>query len=413
MPARRRRTPVAAALAAAALVCALPVTPALAGTPAATAGTGRTTAGTPVAPSIARTGSATARTGPASPEAPAEAAGGPLLGRRGTVVDRGAQVPALPGGIVAGSWLVADLDDGEVLAARNAHGRYAPASTLKILTALTLIPRLDPARTVRPSRADVDVIGSKVGLVTSLRYPVSTLFTALLVVSGNDAANTLASAAGGTAATLALMNAEAARLRAFDTRAGTPSGLDAPGQSSSAYDLALLLRAAMDLPDFRRYVATVRARVPAPGGRSFQIYTHNRLLTDYPGMLGGKNGYTIRSRASYAGVARRGGHTIVVTMMRARPDFWRQARALLDWGFAAAGRISPVGTLVEPAAPAAAAARLAAAPVPTAARPQPTASASGEDLRTPLGLLAANTVAVGYVLRARRRRRVRPRRGGR
>jgi len=74
---------------------------------------------------------------------------------------------------------------------------HAPASTLKILTAETLIPHLDPARAVAPTAGALRVDGSRVGLVASIRYPIRLLFTAMIVVSGNEAADTLADAAGG------------------------------------------------------------------------------------------------------------------------------------------------------------------------------------------------------------------------
>lgn len=272
--------------------------------------------------------------------------GGAQLSSRGTVVAKGA--PALPR-TVAASWLVADLDSGQVLASRDAHGRFAPASTLKTLTAETLIPQLDPEQQVRPTFDDVNVDGTRVGLVQQLSYPVKQLFTAMLVVSGNDAANTLATANGGITKTVAQMNAEAARLHALDTHAVNPNGLDDPHQLSSAYDLALIARAGMKLPAFRSYVATKRSAISGPGGHSIAISSHDRLLWNYPGAIGIKNGYTVKARATFVGAATRGGHTLVVTLMRTDPRYWPEAASLLDWGFAAerAG-VTPVGQLVDP-----------------------------------------------------------------
>jgi D-alanyl-D-alanine carboxypeptidase (penicillin-binding protein 5/6) len=276
--------------------------------------------------------------------------GGDLLGSRGVVEQPLAGAPALPHNIGAvGSWLVADVDTGAVLAAKAPHARFLPASTLKTLTAVTLLPRLDPQQLVTATNADASVDGSKVGLVPGQRYSIATLFTALLVVSGNDAADALAQAAGGIPQTVSLMNAEARYLQADDTLARTPSGLDAPGETTSAYDLALIARAGLAMPAFRHYIGIVRGWMPAPHGKRFQIYTHNHLLTTYRGDIGVKNGYTVAAGATYVGAATRGGRTIVVTLMHAPPDFWPQARALLDWGFAADGHVTPVGTLVGPA----------------------------------------------------------------
>jgi D-alanyl-D-alanine carboxypeptidase (penicillin-binding protein 5/6) len=280
---------------------------------------------------------------------PQDPVGGPLLAADGVVVSPDPGAPALPGGLGMGSWLVADADTGAVLAAKAPHRRFLPASTLKTLTAVTLLPLLDPTTTTKATQADAAVDGSKVGLVPGMSYPLDTLFTAMLVVSGNDAADALAEAAGGIPHTVDLMNAEALHLQAFDTFARTPSGLDAPGETTSAYDLALIGRAGLALPDFRHYVSIVRSTVPAPHHKHFEIYTHNRLLTTFPGDIGIKNGYTVKAGATYVGAATRNGHTIIVTLMNARPDFWPQAKALLSWGFRARGLVEPVGTLVGPA----------------------------------------------------------------
>ena len=328
----------------------------------------------------------------------AEPVGGPRLGSAGIVV--GAGSPTLPATVAAG-WLVADLDTGDVLGGKNPHGRFAPASTLKALTALTLIPRLDVHREVTPTYDDVNADGSRVGLVESVPYPVSQLFTAMLVVSGNDAANTLATANGGVPATVAQMNARARQLQAYDTFAATPNGLDAPGQRSSPYDLALIARAAMDLPDFRHYVATKHSRIRGLHGKTIAISSHDKLLYNYPGAIGIKNGFTVAARATFIGAATRNGHTLVVTLMHTAPRYWPEAAALLDWGFAAekAGA-TPVGTLVGPqgtAGPAVAAVGdvRAASALPAAGRRRDRFPV------LPVALLTSGLGAAGYLVRRR------------
>src|SRR5207237_4488260 len=111
--------------------------------------------------------------------------GGEDLGTRGVVVAAG--TPPLPDGLTAAGWLVADAATGEVLAARDPHGRYYPASTLKTLTLLTLAPVLDPNRVVVGTTEDENMEGSRVGLVAGGQYPVSLLFQALILQSANDA----------------------------------------------------------------------------------------------------------------------------------------------------------------------------------------------------------------------------------
>jgi len=274
--------------------------------------------------------------------------GGPALGQPGIVVAAGA--PAFPP-ISATSFVVADADTGEVLAAQNAHAKLAPASTLKTLTALTVLPLL-PATFTTVAQGDAPrVDGTKAGIVAGTQYSVNDLYTAMLMMSANDAAVALADANGGLPSTLAQMNAVAAHLQANDTVALTPDGLDAPGQTSSAYDLALIFRAGLALPSFVHYLSLRTAQFPAPKGQSFQIQTHDRLLTDYSGMIGGKNGYTVAAQASYVGAASRGGHTIIVAVMRDQANFWPEVKSLLDWGFAADANPAPVGELVGPVEP--------------------------------------------------------------
>ncbi|GAB3364957.1 D-alanyl-D-alanine carboxypeptidase family protein [Modestobacter lapidis] len=277
--------------------------------------------------------------------------GGEVLDTRGLVTVPGA--PPLPEGIDARGWLVADVGTGAVLGARDPHGRYYPASTLKTLTLLTLAPVLDPALVVEGTAEDENTEGSRVGLVRGGQYPVSLLFQALMMQSGNDAANALARAAGGMESTLAAMNATARRLRAFDTVAGTPSGLDVAGQSSSPYDLALFIRELVADPGTRAVLQTPTAQMPPVPGltEGYQIQNQNSLLTEYPGTLGGKNGFTDAARHSFVAAAERDGRRLVVSLMQAErlpvpaPE---QAERLLDWGFAVPAGATGAGRLVEP-----------------------------------------------------------------
>jgi serine-type D-Ala-D-Ala carboxypeptidase (penicillin-binding protein 5/6) len=281
----------------------------------------------------------------------------------------------------AASYLVADLESGEVLAARGMHDRHRPASTLKVLTALTVLPLLDPADTYTAVHDDAAVDGSKVGIVPDATYSVHNLFEGLFLMSGNDAANALANAAGGVPQTVAAMNATADALGAHDTTAVNPSGLDAPGQVTSAYDLALFARAALERPDFRTYVTTVKSSFPGKMPRrnkrrsSFEIYTTNKLLLNYDGAIGVKNGWTSKARGTYVGAATRGDRTLVAVVLRSKPPSWEESAKLLDWGFANADVVTPVGTLEQPADEAVAepettpAARPAAAGTTAAAAP--------------------------------------------
>ncbi|MEV4525324.1 D-alanyl-D-alanine carboxypeptidase [Streptosporangium sp. NPDC049304] len=369
-----------------------------------------------VADAPAAAGSPDLRTGavPVAARHEKEPVGGSRLGGRGLILPGGVKAPPKT---AAKSYVIADAETGEVLAAKDAHGRYLPASTLKALTALTLIPKLDKKLKITPSRRAVNEEGSAVGLVPKPLYTVEDLFKALMLVSGNDCAMALAEANGGLATTLADMNAEARRLQAFDTVAKTPSGLDKPGQSSSAYDLALIARAGLANADFRRYISTKTDKFPAPKGY-YEIGNHNKLLWRYKGMIGVKNGWTSKALGSFVGAAKRDGHTVIVSIMRHDGYFWEEVADLLDWGFANRGKVVPVGQLVDPVpepaplptGPAASAPPAAPAlPAPVSAQ-DPAAATRPADEGVPVVYYALGVVLLGgltwlmYGLRGRSRR---------
>ena len=141
---------------------------------------------------------------------------------------------------------------------------------------------------------------------------------------------------------------------AHDTVVVDPSGLDEGSQRSSAYDLALIAREAMHLPAFR--AAIVKRDAVFPGGKDkqgkvwkpFHVYNINKLLRHYPGAIGIKPGRTDRAQHTFIGAATRGGRTLVVAQMGSITGAWQPTAALLDWGFAHADDVTPVGILVAP-----------------------------------------------------------------
>ena len=301
--------------------------------------------------------------------------GGSRLADTGVVVERPESVVAPPE-VYDVSYVLADLDTGEILAAKSPHAWLRPASTLKTLTALTLMPRLDPRRVIVASQDAQDAQGSRVGILAGNRYPVASLIDAMLMFSANDAVYALAEAAGGYERTVALMNDKAARIGAHDTVTVDPSGLDDGDQRSSAYDLALIGRDAMRLPAFR--AAITKRDTVFPGGKdrygrvwpAFHVYNINELLRHYPGAIGIKPGRTDRAQHTFIGAATRDGRTLVVSQMGSVTGSWKPTAALLDWGFANADQLSPVGRLVEPGE--------AAVPTPAATVPAlPTEGATG------------------------------------
>jgi D-alanyl-D-alanine carboxypeptidase (penicillin-binding protein 5/6) len=290
--------------------------------------------------------------------------GGALLAEPGVHVQRADGAPRLPSGISALSWTVSDARTGQVLAAKDAHRELPPASTLKTLFAVTVLPRFPADRTHEVTDGDLAGIGagsSMVGVQAGQTYSVADLWRGVFLASGNDAVHVLAHMNGSVPLTVSQMQAKAEMLGAEDTHVVSPDGYDHPGQVSSAYDLALFARAGLANRDFAAYASTATAQFP--GGydahgvfvKSFGIQNTNRLLTGaggvhpYRGLIGVKNGYTTHAGNTLIAAATRQGRTLIVTVMNPQSGLpqavYTEAGKLLDWGFAAAGHTASVGTL--------------------------------------------------------------------
>jgi serine-type D-Ala-D-Ala carboxypeptidase (penicillin-binding protein 5/6) len=355
---------------------------------------------------------------PASPVARQDV-GGAELASPGTAVHYPAsgaiRLPRVP----ASAYVIADAKTGQVLAAKDAHGLFPPASTLKMLTAITLIPRLNPNATVLATQQAADTEEYDVGLVAGHRYKVSDLFNALLLISANDAAVALTQATGSLAKGMAMINAEAHHLQAYDVVAKQPNGLPAAGQVTSAYDQALIARQALAIPAFMKYDSTLAAEFPITPKRSVPLVNQNTLLTEYRGGIGGKIGWTEAAEATYIGMARRNGTTLIVTVLHCTSlREVTSGEKLLNWGFAMDGKVRPVGELVSPL-PAVTTSHLARHPPArrTGAR-RTAARAAVASPALPMAPLAAGgclafATGLGGALLVRRRRPARPGAGSR
>ena len=342
---------------------------------------------------------------PAPLPVPAEPVGGTRMGECGVIFPSAA---AAPPDTTAASWVVQDIDTGTVVAAKNPHARERPASLIKTLLALVVLDELKPTDVVVPTEEDAKQECTCVGIVAGESYTVDQLLHGLLMHSGNDVAHAFATALGGVPVALQKMNARAASLGALDTRAATPSGLDGPGMSTSAYDLSLIFHAGMKYPEFANAVATKTFQFPAQMGKpAFSIINDNKLLGVYPGFLGGKTGFTDDARHTYVGGAEKDGKRLAVVMVRAeqRPTpVVDQASRLLDYGFGLVkAGAQPVGELVQPAPPAttAQASGVAAAASQAAPSDQDSFGATGWIITLAVAVL----VIAGFVVAHRRRSR--------
>ncbi|MCZ0975118.1 D-alanyl-D-alanine carboxypeptidase [Streptomyces albulus] len=239
-----------------------------------------------------------------------------------------------------------DLGTHRILAAKDAHRPLPPASTLKTLFALTLLPRFAQGTVRTVSSADlagIEAGSSLAGVQEDMPYRVADLWRGVFLSSGSDAVHALAAMNGGWGKTIDDMQATADRLGARDTRVESADGFDTPGQFSSAYDLSLFGQAGLTNRDFANFAATKTARFPEDGGPDASgLQNTNRLLvgshgvTPYDGLIGVKNGYTSHAGNTLVAAARRGHRTLLVTAMNpqsgAENAVYEEARALLDWG---------------------------------------------------------------------------------
>lgn len=217
---------------------------------------------------------------------------------------------------------------GTVLYAKNPHTTRAPASTTKILTAILALEMTQLDDVVSVSRKAAGTRGSTARLYTGQKIRMDDLLHGLLIRSGNDAATAIAEhIAGSEVAFSEIMNARANQLGATNTRFVNPHGLDKPGHFSTAYDLAMLARAALLYPTFQEIVAK----------RTYQFendtwYNTNKLLWRYEGLEGIKTGTTGQAGYCLVATATQNGMQLISVVLGST-NRWRDSTTLLDYGF--------------------------------------------------------------------------------
>lgn len=243
--------------------------------------------------------------------------------------------PALP--LKAQSAILVDLTAGQVLWEKDPASPRAPASLAKMLTAMVAADHadLDDEVTVPPAAGAVEP--NRMGLSVGEIVPVRALMYGLFLVSGNDAAETLAGAIIPRQRFIQEMNARARVLGLSQTRFTNPTGLDDPGLRSSAADLAVVASyLVLHYPDLAA-IAGSRQKSIAAGAHHgpYSLYTLNKLLASYPGADGLKTGFTDDAGGCVAATAVRGGRRLVAIVLHS-DVFFTDAGRLLDYGFATA-----------------------------------------------------------------------------
>jgi D-alanyl-D-alanine carboxypeptidase (penicillin-binding protein 5/6) len=263
--------------------------------------------------------------------------------------------PELP----ARAYLLMDATTGQVLYARHDHDRLPIASTTKIMTAILALERGNLADVVTTSQKAFDTGGSTIYLELGEQQTLSNLLYALLLESANDAAVAIAEHIGGTEGHFVeLMNQKAQEIGATDTHFVNSHGLHEPDHYSSAHDLALIARYAMQNAKFREYVHTEEQEIPGyDQNPPRKLHSHNQLLGYYDGANGVKNGWTDEALQTNVASAKRGDTELIAVVLGAKDRVWSSSMALLDYGFSGYKTLpvvkkgEPVGTTAVPGAP--------------------------------------------------------------
>lgn len=236
--------------------------------------------------------------------------------------------------VSAVSAILIEADTGTVLFSKNEKEHRQIASTTKIMTALLTLEAGEPDKEFQVDSAAIKVEGTSMGLRDGDKVTRRALCYGMLLPSGNDAANAAAvNISGSKTAFAKLMNSRAKEIGMTDTNFVTPSGLDAEGQYSCAYDLALLAREAMNNKDFAEICALSKAKVAFGNPVSERwLVNSNKLLTSYDGCIGVKTGFTDSARRTLVSCAERDGIKLIAVTLNA-PDDWSDHTKMLDYGF--------------------------------------------------------------------------------
>ncbi|MFC3797637.1 D-alanyl-D-alanine carboxypeptidase family protein [Cohnella sp. GCM10012308] len=226
---------------------------------------------------------------------------------------------------------------GNVLYVKNGNERLYPASITKIATAIIALEHSSLADIATVSKTARGEEGTRVYLAEGEQVTMEKLLYGMMLNSGNDAATAIAEQVDGTKDKFAeRMNAFMRNtIGAYDSNFVNPSGLPDPNQYTTASDMAMLTRYAMENETFRRIVST--RKLPWTGLEwTTTLENHNKMLTDYPGATGVKNGYTIASGNTLVGAAERDGMSLIGVVLKAgsKNIAYADMAEMLDYGFA-------------------------------------------------------------------------------
>ncbi len=226
---------------------------------------------------------------------------------------------------------VMDLESGTILYDKNPHLRLKPASLTKIMTSIVALDYFTEDDILKVQNGQ-NSIGNTADLVTGDELNASDVLYALLVPSGNDAAVTLAeNYPGGYGAFLERMNQKVVQLGLKNTHFVNVSGLESPNHYTSAFDIAMIARSALNRLTFTNIVSTKKITVNSLKGHKYPLLSTNVLLS-HPDVLGVKTGWTPEAGECLVILTEREGHKVLISILNSK-DRFGEGRQLIDWTY--------------------------------------------------------------------------------
>ncbi|WP_170007521.1 D-alanyl-D-alanine carboxypeptidase family protein [Bacillus fonticola] len=248
-----------------------------------------------------------------------------------TTLFLGQEVSAQTVGVSSEAAILMDQKSGRILFQKNAFEKRKIASITKIMTAILAIESGKLDNKVKPSDNAIGTEGSSLYLTKEDRLTLEDLVYGLMLRSGNDAAVAISETVGGSVEGFVyMMNEKAEQIGMENTNFVNPNGLDAEGHYSTAYDMALLTKYAMENEKFREITGTKAYTAEGKG----VWHNKNRLLTElYEYSTGGKTGYTKVSRRTLVSTAQKDGMDLIVVTLQSGKGDWDDHKRLFTYGF--------------------------------------------------------------------------------
>ncbi|MFW6279289.1 MAG: D-alanyl-D-alanine carboxypeptidase family protein [Bacillota bacterium] len=236
--------------------------------------------------------------------------------------------------ITATTGVVIDVENGQVIWEKDMHQKRPPASTTKILTAVVALEEGNLDEVVAVSRKATLQEGSSIYLKPGEKITLRDLLYGLLLASGNDSAVAIAEHIAGSVKKFSvLMNRKAREIGAHNSQFMNPSGLPEEGHFSTAYDLALIMRYALQNEVFSEITATRKKIISGPDNKwGRRLKNHNKLLWTYKKTTGGKTGYTKTAGRCLIASAKQKNLEVVSVVLDC-PSDWEDTKKLFTYSF--------------------------------------------------------------------------------